>query len=201
MVMLYFFCLRLLAPISKIFYKVEYKGTGNIPESGKLIVCSNHKSVVDPFFLAVPFRRQIRYMAKSELFEKHGRLARWWLYRMGAFPVVRNSADAQSVKTALGVLKNGGVLGIFPQGKCVFDNAPFRPKAGVAMMADRAQAPVLPVSIYCDGVIKPFSRITARFGKPVSCSELGLKDHSSASIRAAVEIIAQKINGMLEEKY
>nr|WP_319487953.1 lysophospholipid acyltransferase family protein [uncultured Caproiciproducens sp.] len=198
--MLYFFCLRLLAPISKIIYRVEYKGTGNIPESGKLIVCSNHKSVVDPFFVAVPFKRQIRYMAKSELFENHGKLTGWFLYKMGAFPVVRGKADAQSLKSALRILQNDGVLGIFPQGKCVFDNAPFRPKSGVAMIAFKAQAPVLPVSIYCDGMLKPFSRITIRFGKPILCTELGMKDHSSASVRAGAEIIADKINRMLEEK-
>ncbi|WP_444659999.1 lysophospholipid acyltransferase family protein [Caproiciproducens sp. R2] len=199
--MLYFFCLRLAAPLARLIYRVQYRGVENIPGSGKLIVCSNHKSVIDPLFLAAPFRRQVRYMAKSELFENHGKLACWWLYRMGAFPVVRESADAQSMKTALHILYDGGILGIFPQGKCVFDNAPFRPKAGVAMLAYKAQAPVLPVSIYCDGVIRPFRRVTVRFGEPIPFEKLGLKDHSSVSLRAAAGTIAEKINNMLEEKH
>ena len=198
---LYFFCLRLVFPFVRMLYWVRYDGLDNIPERGKLIVCSNHKSVMDPLFLAAPFRRQIRYMGKSELFENHGKLVRWWLYRMGAFPVVRDSADAQSLKTAVRILQDGGILGIFPQGKCVFDNAPFRPKAGVAMLAYKAQAPVLPVSIYCDGIVKPFCRVTVRFGKPILFGELGIENRSSASLRSAAAKIAEKINEMLEEKH
>ncbi|MBW7573454.1 lysophospholipid acyltransferase family protein [Caproiciproducens faecalis] len=198
---LYFFCLRLAAPFARMIYRVRYKGVDNIPESGKLILCSNHKSVIDPLFLAAPFRRQIRYMGKSELFDNHGKLVRWWLYRMGAFPVVRDSADAQSLKTAVHILQDGGILGIFPQGKCVFDNSPFRPKAGAAMLAYKAQAPVLPVAIYCDGVIKPFCQVTVRFGELIPFEELDMPDHSSASLRAAAGKIADKINEMLEEKH
>lgn len=198
---LYFFLLRLLAPAAKRLYHIEYKGTDHIPHDGKLIVCSNHKSVLDPFLLAVPFKRQVRYIAKSELFEDHGKLARWFLYKMGAFPVKRDSGDAQSIRVAVQILDDGGVFGIFPQGKCVFDNAPFKPKAGVAVVASKSQSPVLPVSIYCDGVIKLFCKITIRFGQVISYEQLHIQDNSLTSMREAAENIAKKINGMLEEKY
>ncbi len=198
---LYFFLLRLLTPVAKLLFHIDYKGIDNIPCGGKLIVCSNHKSVFDPFLLAVPFKRQIRYMAKSELFEDHGKFVRWFLYKMGAFPVKRNSSDAQSIRVAVRILNNNGVLGIFPQGKCVFDNAPFKPKAGVAVVASKAQAPVLPISIYCDGVIKPFCKITISFGEVISYEELNIQDNTRASMRVTAEIISQKINMMLEEKH
>lgn len=199
--MLYYFCLKVFTPIAKAIYRIDYKGIDHIPCDGKLIVCSNHKSVIDPVFLAIPFKRQIRYMAKSELFEEHGRLARWFLCKMGAFPVKRNSGDAESVHIAMRILEDNGVLGIFPQGKCVFDNAPFTPKAGVAMVASKTKSPVLPVSIYCDGMIKPFCRITIRFGDVVSFEELDFNVNSRSAIRMAAEIIATKINNMLEEKH
>lgn len=198
---LYFVFLRLLAPIAKHLYHIQYSGIDNIPLHGKLILCSNHKSVFDPLFLAIPFKRQIRYIAKSELFEQHGKFASWFLYKMGAFPVKRNRGDAQSIRVAVRILNGDGVLGIFPQGKCVFDNAPFKPKAGVAVVASNARAPVLPASIYCDGVIKPFCRITIRFGETIPYEALNMQDHSLASMREAAEIIAQKINRMLEEKH
>ena len=87
---LYFFLLRLLGPLARLVFRVEYRGTEHIPRDGALIVCANHRSVIDPLLLAVPFRRPIRYMAKSELFEDHGRLAAWVLYAMGAFPGPRD---------------------------------------------------------------------------------------------------------------
>jgi 1-acyl-sn-glycerol-3-phosphate acyltransferase len=199
--MFYFFCLRILSLLARLVYKIDYYGAEHIPEDGKLIVCSNHKSVIDPLFLAIPFRRQIRYMAKSELFRDHGRLASRVLYGLGAFPVKRDRGDAKSIKTAVQILDGGGVVGIFPQGKCVFDNSPFQPKAGAALLASKTGAPILPVSIYCDGVIKPFSRVAVRFGRAIPYDSLGISEDSPSAVRAAADRIAQSINGMLEEKY
>lgn len=199
--MFYFFCLRILSLLAKLFYRIRYYGTEHIPKNGKLIVCSNHKSVIDPLFVAIPFRRQIRYMAKTELFRDHGRLASRVLYALGAFPVNRDRGDTKSIKTAVQILNEGGIVGIFPQGKCVFDNSPFQPKAGVALLAFKTGAPVLPVSIYCDGRIKLFSRVAIRFGKVIPYDSLRLKDGSSSALREAANRIAWDINSMLEEKY
>jgi 1-acyl-sn-glycerol-3-phosphate acyltransferase len=198
--MFYFFCIRLLALIAKPFYKINYQGIEHIPSDGKLIVCSNHKSVIDPLLLAVPFKRQIRYMAKSELFQDHGRLVGRLLYWLGAFPVKRDRGDTQSIRTAVQILDDGGVLGIFPQGKCVFDQSPFKPKTGVALIASKTQAPILPASIYCDSVIQPFRRVTIRFGKVIPYEELKITEGSLTAMRSAAGIIAQRINEMLEEK-
>jgi 1-acyl-sn-glycerol-3-phosphate acyltransferase len=198
--MLYFICRNIAGFFLRLIYRINFKGTENIPSKGKLILCSNHKSLIDPILLAIPFKRQIRYMAKSELFEDHGKISSWFLYKMGAFPVQRNSGDRKSIKTALEILKQENVVGIFPQGKCVFNNEPFRPKAGVAMIAYKSKAPVLAVSIYCDGVLKPFKRTVISFGKPMEFNELFKTKKNSKSFRQAAEIIADKINGMLEEK-
>lgn len=201
--MFYFFWLRVLTPLAKLIYPFRVEGRENIPvgTAGKLIVCSNHKSVIDPFLLATPFHRQIRYMAKSELFLDHGPVARWVLFKCGAFPVKRDKGDTESIKTALKILDDGGTVGIFPQGKCVFDNSPFKPKAGAAMLALKAHAPILPASIYCDGVIKPFRRITIRIGKVIPYEELAAGEDNHTNIRYAAELISKRINEMLEEKY
>lgn len=198
--MFYFFCLRILTPLAKCIFPFQVKGTENIPTSGRLIVCCNHKSLIDPFLLAVPFKRQIRFMAKSELFQDHGALVCRLLYTLGAFPVKRDKGDAESIKTAMHILNCGGVVGIFPQGKCIFDNSPFRPKAGVALVAAKTHAPILPASIYCDDIIQPFRHITVRFGKVIPYEALNIKENSHASVREASEIIAQRINELLEEK-
>ena len=199
--MLYFFCIRVFALFAKRIYKINYQGIDHIPCGGKLIVCSNHKSVIDPLLLAIPFKRQIRYMAKSELFEDHGRLAGKLLLWLGAFPVKRDRGDAQSIRTAVKILNYGGIVGIFPQGKCVFDQSPFKPKAGVILLASKTHAPILPVSIYCDRVIKPFCRVTIRFGEVISYDDLKITGDSLAEMRSAAQIVAQRVNEMLEEKY
>lgn len=199
--MFYFFWLRFLTPLARLIYRVRYVGKENIPREGKLIVCSNHKSVVDPFLLAMPFKRQIRFMAKSELFTDHGKLAAWILRKGGAFPVHRDKGDAESVRTAIDILQDGGIVGIFAQGKCVFDNAPFKPKAGVALVASRTTAPILPCSIYCDGVLKPFRRVTVRFGEVIPYEKLQITGNSLREIRSATDIIAKQVNAQLEEKY
>ena len=198
--MFYFLCIRFLSLFAKIIYHIDFIGLEHIPNEGQLIVCSNHKSVMDPLFLAIPFKRQIRYMAKSELFEDHGRLVGRLLFWLGAFPVKRDKGDAQSIRAAAKILNDGGVVGIFPQGKCVFDQSPFKPKAGVAMLASKTHAPVLPASIYCENTIKPFCHITVRFGKIIPYEDLAIQKDSLVSIRAAAEIIALRVNEMLEEK-
>lgn len=191
--------LRVFTPLALLFFPVRYRGVRNIPEKGKLIVCSNHKSVFDPFLLAVPFLRQIRYMAKSELFTDHGLPAKLLLKMLGAFPVNRNTGDRASMRTAEKILKRGGIVGIFPQGGCVFDNSPFRAKAGVAFLSERTRAPILPASIFCDGLLRPFRKITIRYGKPILPGDLPFHGTSSARIRAGASLIEDKINAMLEE--
>lgn len=199
--MLYRFAVRILTPLAKWIYRLQVKGAENIPKEGKLILCCNHKSVADPILLSVAFERQIRYMAKSELFEDHGKFVKCMMNHLGAFPVKRGSADIKSLRTALKILDDGGVVGIFPQGRCVFDNSPFQPKAGAAMLAGQAKAPVLPACVYCNGKIKPFQRITVRFGQMLSLENLHLQNGTLSEIRTAKNIIADRINGLLEEKY
>ncbi len=193
--MFYFTSIHILSFFARLFYRVKYVGLEHIPAEGRLIVCSNHKSVIDPLFLAVPFKRQIRYMAKSELFEDHGWLVSKLLFWLGAFPVKRDKGDARSIRTAADILNREGVVGIFPQGKCVFDQTPFHPKAGAVMLAAKTNAPILPVSIYCDGIIRPFSRITIRFGGVIPANEFSIKD-----LRSSAEKLAGQINYLLEEK-
>jgi 1-acyl-sn-glycerol-3-phosphate acyltransferase len=199
MKMFYSFCLHLVRPFLKLLFPYRAAGTENIPRGGKLVLCSNHCSVIDPVFLAACFPRQIRYMAKSELFTDHGPLARWLLNRLGAFPVHRGKGDAQSLKTAVGILDAEGVVGIFPQGKCVFDHSPFQPKAGAVLAAAKAKSPILPAAIRCSGRVRPFRKVVIRFGAVVPYESLGLKDDSAASVKKAAGMVARSINLLLEE--
>lgn len=200
--MLYGFGRRVLSPFLRRIYHLNVVGEENIPACGKVILCSNHCSLLDPCFLGISVRkRQIFYMAKSELFECHGKWVGGLLRRLGAFPVRRDCGDAASMRTALSLLHEGNILGIFPQGKCVFDHSPFQPKAGVAMLAAKSGADVLPACVYCDGLVKPFVRVTVRFGPLIPFASLGLEQASKTAVKQAAHQIAEQVNRLLEERH
>ena len=96
------------------------------------------------------------------------------------------------------LLEEGKILGIFPQGRCVFDDSPFQPKAGAVLVAAKAQAPILPACIFFKGRIRPFKRVVVRFGEVLSIQALDLADGSLRHVRGAAGRLAEKINGLLE---
>ena len=203
--MLYDLAAGILLPVCRLLFHLTFHGLEQVPQSGKVILCSNHKSVFDPIFLACAVKkstgRRIRFMAKSELFDEHGNLVAALLRHLGAFPVRRNSGDSGSVKIALSVLRAEGMVGIFPQGGCVPDNTPFRPKAGVAMIAQLARAPVLPACIYCDGEPRPFRRVSVRFGPVISENTFESEEKKRDILKKSSEKVAKSINLLLEEGY
>lgn len=199
---LYFFLIRILRPVARLIFPIRIYGTEHIPSQGKVILCSNHKSVLDPFFLAMRCPRHIHYMAKSELFTDHGRIAKWFLYKMGAFPVHRGTGDAESVHNALQLLENNALVGIFPQGGCVRNkDTSFQPKAGAVLIAAKAKADILPACIYSQGRIRPFHRVTIRYGKMIPFSSLAITGTSSRECRIGAKKVADEICRLLEERY
>ncbi|MFU0833304.1 MAG: 1-acyl-sn-glycerol-3-phosphate acyltransferase [Oscillospiraceae bacterium] len=188
---------RIFGPIVKGLFRVQYENVDNIPKNGRLIVCCNHLSVVDPILLALPFRRQIRYMAKSELFTEHGKLFRNLLYALGAFPVRRNKGDTASVKTAQNILQDGGTVGIFPQGGCFPGNNITRLKAGAAMIAAKTQTPILPAVILCREKPRPLHRTVIRFGELITIEQFPQKNDGSYDIKQLINILREKMNRLL----
>ncbi|MFQ9952271.1 MAG: lysophospholipid acyltransferase family protein [Clostridium sp.] len=199
---LYFFLVRILRVIAHFIFPIRIYGVENIPKTGKVVLCSNHKSVLDPFFLAMKCPRHIHYMAKSELFTDHGKLARWFLYKMGAFPVHRGTGDTESVHSALELLERNVLVGIFPQGGCVRDtDVSFQPKAGAVLIAAKAKADILPACIYSEGRIRPFHRVTIRYGEAIPFDDLAITGTNSHSYRKGAKKVANTICHLLEERY
>ena len=199
--MLYTMFHKTIPPLVKWLYRMNIIGAEHIPQNGKMILCSNHRSTMDPIFLGISVKqRQIYYMAKEELFLNHGIVVGNFLRALGAFPVKRDCSDMKALKTAITILEQGGLLGIFPQGGIVQYGVPFKPKSGVAMIAYHAKAPVIPISIYTNGNIKLFKPVTIRFGKPIAYDAFGFTDGNRQEIKHAACIIAEQINKLLEEK-
>ena len=135
----------LVTPVLRGWFRVRISGTDHIPATGAAIIAPNHKSFLDPFFVGVATRRQVRYMAKTELFK--GPLGRL-LLGLGAFPVRRGEADAAAMQTARLILEQGGLVVVFPEGTRVEDpDALGSPHHGAGRLALQTGAPIIPAAI------------------------------------------------------
>jgi 1-acyl-sn-glycerol-3-phosphate acyltransferase len=165
----------LAVPFMRIYFRLRIEGAERIPVDGSAIVAPNHKSFWDSFFVAAATKRHVRYMAKAELFK--GPLGRV-LIRLGAFPVKRGEADAEALETARTILRQGGLLALFPEGTRVRDRSALgSPRRGAGRLALETGAPLVPAAItgtehlFLGPVPKP-KRVQVAFGEPISVQEL-----------------------------
>lgn len=187
---LYHFLTGIYRVYTFFVHPITVSGLENLPKDGPFILCCNHISLEDPMLLSTLTRRDIRYMAKSELFQN--KLFGRFLRALGAFPVSRGEVDLSAFRASMAVLKEGGILGIFPQGHRYKRDDVREMHGGVALIALRCDATVFPVKI--TGPYRPFHRLTVRFGVPVDMEDLrGKKD--GVSIREATRRIGEAIFG------
>lgn len=136
-----------LVPFFLVWFRLDRQGREHARMRGGLIVASNHRSFLDPFVIGalLPWRRQIQFVAKVELFEK--RWQGWILNRLGAFPIRRGQSDETAMLTAAQAVERGGTVVIFPEGTRIRQGSLARPKRGVGRLALETGAPVLPVAV------------------------------------------------------
>ena len=131
---------------SRLFWRLEHKGVENIPAGGGLIIAANHQSYGDPFWLAIPVKRPIRFLAWNEAFSWPvvGKAIRL----LGAWPLNVQASDPAAIRRSLTWLRDSGVVVIFPEGgRGLPDGSMIRMKGGAVRMALEAGVPILPVTI------------------------------------------------------
>lgn len=163
--------------VGRVFGRWKVRGAENMPSTGGVILAPNHISYLDPPIAGAPFRRQVHFMAKEELFRVPilGALIRM----VGAFPVRRGTADREALRQAISLLQSGEVVCIFPEGTRSLDGNLKEAETGFGMIALRAGVPVLPVAIVgTDQVLRRgskmlhFGRIRLNIGKPLDFTDL-----------------------------
>jgi 1-acyl-sn-glycerol-3-phosphate acyltransferase len=187
--MIYVICRGILRGIYALVMPIRTVGMENVPEEGGVLLCCNHISNLDPMTMGIKLKRKVKFMAKAELF---GVPVLGWLVRqLGAFPVKRGGVGKESIKTALGILRSGEVMGIFPEGTRNTDSGVA--KKGAAHFALRSGAAVVPVAI--KGEYKLFSRITVIYGEPIDLSAFA--GAGSDQLEAVTDVIMERIRGMV----
>lgn len=142
---------------------VKVCGMERLPRKGPLIIVSNHQSLLDPVVLLACIPRKITFMAASYLFKIP--VVAQVLRLAGAIPVHSEKGDVRSFRKALGILKQGGVIALFPEGGVSSDGnlRPFMP--GWAYLATKSGAPVLPVVVSGTRRVQPVGSFLLRPGK------------------------------------
>jgi 1-acyl-sn-glycerol-3-phosphate acyltransferase len=157
-------------------YHLRASGTENLPARGPAIIVINHQSDFDPPFIGVAFQRPLRYMAKSELFERPW--FSWLIEHLGAFPIYRGEGDRDALRRSLEVLAAGQVLLMFPEGTRFTDGRVHEFFPGAGLIALRSGAPVVPAAmkgtelIRGDGRLPRLSHVRLLAGPPVALEDL-----------------------------
>ncbi len=160
-----------------------------MPQDEPIVLCANHQSMLDPVFIGIYTKRPIHFMAKAELFKFKPFGA--FLKKCGVFPVHREGSDIRALKTALQVLKENEVLGVFPEGTRVdtIDIKNF--KDGVSVIAHRSKADIIPVRVH--STYKPFSRVTIEFRERINTEKLTAGLSKEEATQAITNAIFQSI--------
>ena len=133
------------------------------------IIMANHRSFADPMALAIKVKRyEIRFIGKREL--AHGRLKSWLFSGLHMILVSRHATDMAAMRQCMQTLKEGHILGIFPEGTRHQPEMMQEVESGTAIIALRARVPLLPV--YIDGKIRPFHITHIYYGKPMELDDL-----------------------------
>ena len=160
--------LKMIKVIMNVVYQPNVEGRENLICDTGFILAGNHKSLLDIPLLATAVEQNIRFMGKKELFENS--LCNYIFTKLGAFPVNRDGIDLKSLKTAIRILKNDEILGIFPEGtrNKEVELLPF--KEGITLIAMKTNKPIIPFGI--SGKYRIGGGITIKFGEAIDFNKV-----------------------------
>ncbi len=152
----------------RVFTGFSVYGTERVPKQGPLIVASNHTQYLDPVYVSAAVPRRVQWMAKKELFVFP---FRWLFALLRAYPVDRQKGGRAALRSSIGLLEDGGVMGIFPEGTHRQEDGSRDAKNGVVVLGARSSAQVLPVYVSTAPSIRRRlrgERMYACIGKPMN---------------------------------
>ncbi len=176
----------ILSPIFKLYYNPRIENKKYLQQDGPIVVVGNHKHIMDQCLVIIATKRIIHYMAKKEYFD--GKMA-WFFKATGCISVDRSIHDSNAKNKALEVLKNGGAIGLFPEGTRNKTKAKLLPfKYGAVSMAKKTNATIIPFGIVGDYKFRS-KNLKIKFGKPFKVGEMSLEEANAKLEKIVLELI------------
>jgi len=162
----------------------------NLPQDQGFVLAANHTSNFDPWPLGLPLwpRRQLRFMAKSELFNP---ILAPILRAGGAFRVRRGEGDVEAMRTAVELVQSGEIVVMFPEGTRQKKGLLKRPHTGAARIALTSRAPLVPAAIAGADRLLRLGPLRVAYGEPLDLSEYDGVDHKRAAELATEQLMAR----------
>jgi 1-acyl-sn-glycerol-3-phosphate acyltransferase len=202
-----------LAPALRAVFRPEVVGVEHVPASGPVILAANHESFADEFFIPITSRRQVFFFAKAEYFNTpglRGRAMAAFFHGLGQVPVERADTRSAAAVIDIGVevLGEGRALGIFPEGTRSPDGRLYKFRTGVARLALRSGAPVVPVGLVgTRDVQPPDSRrwhrrpVAVQFGPALDFAHLRDQERSARVLREITEQVRAEVQRLSGQDY
>ncbi|GAB3205617.1 1-acyl-sn-glycerol-3-phosphate acyltransferase [Marinactinospora thermotolerans] len=212
--MFYWVVKAILGPVLAVLWQPRAEGVENVPRHGPAIMVSNHLSFSDHFFGPLPLPRKITFLAKAEYFTGKGvkgLASRLFFTGVGQIPIDRSGGKASeaALRTGLKVLKQGRLLGIYPEGTRSPDGRLYRGRTGVARLALESGAPVVPMAMINVDKIMPPGRTLPRlgirpkvvFGEPLDFSRYQGMEKDPRVLRAVTDEIMYALMKLSGQEY
>jgi 1-acyl-sn-glycerol-3-phosphate acyltransferase len=202
-----------VAPTVRAIYRPQITGLANVPRTGPVIIAGNHVSFADEIFTPLAARRQVLYLAKAEYFESpglKGRAMAAFFGGLGLVPVRRDvmHAAAAAIDLCVDVLRSGNAFGIYPEGTRSPDGRLHRFRTGVARIALRTGAPVVPVGLVGTERVQPpgarywrYARVGVHFGAPMYFGDRAHAERSSRVLREVTEQVRCAVQELSGQDY
>jgi 1-acyl-sn-glycerol-3-phosphate acyltransferase len=202
-----------VGPVLDLAYHPRVDGLEHVPTTGPAILAGNHVSFSDHFFVPLVVPRKVIYLAKADYFERkdlRGRLTAAFFNAAGQKPVDRNSGRAglAAIQTAVDVLAEGNLLGIYPEGTRSPDGRLYRGRVGVARLWLESKAPLLPCAVIGTDVVQPPGRrmprlapVAVRFGPPMDLDRYVGRKRDARLFREMTDDVMRAIQELSGQEY
>ena len=179
--------------VFKIYYiivhRMKVEGRENIPQDEPVIFCANHKSFLDPPLIKITAKRNMYFLAKIELAKNPILKFLGWVFEV--MYVKNDEKDINAIKGSLKHLKKGECIALFPEGTRNGLAKGQKVRDGAAFFAIRGGAKVVPIGI--SGKMKPFTKLTIRYGEPLDYSSYKKAEDEKKALEEVTEDLMKHI--------